>query len=171
MLVAVCVVVPAAGLAYALGHGSGNGAPTTHIQAGIGKPAPAFTLPAVGGGHVSLAQYRGKPVVIAFFASWCHPCEEELPVLQKAHEELGSKVQILGVNYQDHVGTDSADFVHQLKVEFPALLEPDDDRVAAQYGVHEIPETFFVDSSGVIRDHIFGQLSHHDVREAIAKLT
>jgi cytochrome c biogenesis protein CcmG, thiol:disulfide interchange protein DsbE len=168
-LLLVCVLVPAAGLAFALSRDSSEPAPR-RIAAGVGKAAPDFTLRSIDGEQVSLSDFRGKPVVLAFFASWCHPCEEELPVLQKVHRDYGDKLQVLIVNYQDHVGSDSKDFVHQLKVTYPALLEPQGDPVAAQYGVHEIPQTFFIDGEGVLRDRIYGQSSRKAIQPSIDAL-
>lgn len=136
----------------------------------MGKAAPGFTLPSIDGEQVSLSQYRGKPVVLAFFASWCHPCEEELPVLEKVQRDYGDKLQVLIINYQDHVGSDSKDFVRQLNVTYPALLEPQSDPVAAQYGVHEIPQTFFIDRDGVLRDRIYGQSSRDAIQPSIDTL-
>jgi cytochrome c biogenesis protein CcmG, thiol:disulfide interchange protein DsbE len=169
-LVIVCLAVPAAVLGFALTRDSAKTSTTTHIRAGIGKPAPDFRLPTTDGRTVSLSHYRGRPVVIAFFASWCHPCEEELPVLEKVQREQGKRLQVIGVNYQDHIGTDSADFVHRLGVTFPAALQPDGDPIAAAYGVHEIPQTFFVDGAGVVRDRIFGDTSRTALQPSIDAL-
>jgi cytochrome c biogenesis protein CcmG/thiol:disulfide interchange protein DsbE len=169
-LVTVCLAIPAGVLGFALTRDSAKTATTTHIRAGVGKPAPEFRLPTTDGRTVSLSHYRGRPVVIAFFASWCHPCEEELPVLEKVQREQGRSLQVIGVNYQDHIGSDSADFIRRLGVTFPAALQPDGDPVAATYGVHEIPQTFFVDSTGVVRDRIFGETSRQALQPSIDAL-
>jgi peroxiredoxin len=168
-LVLICVLVPAAGLAYALTRDSADTA-THRITAGVGKPAPQFRLPSTTGETVALSQFRGKPVILAFFASWCHPCEEEMPALEDVQREAGDEVQVLAVNYQDHIGTDSKDFVERLKVTYPALLEPEGDPVAADYGVHQIPQTFFIDADGVVRDRIYGESSRKDLQPAIDAL-
>jgi peroxiredoxin len=169
-LVIVCLAIPAAILGFALTRDSAKSATVTHERVGIGKPAPDFRLPTVDGRTVSLSHYRGRPVVLTFFASWCHPCEEELPVLEKLQREHGRRLQVIGVNYQDHIGTDSADFARRLGVTFPAALEPDGDPVGAAYRVHEMPETFFIDSAGVVRDRIFGQAGRSDLQPSIDAL-
>ena len=169
-LVILCLAIPAAVLGFALTLDSAKTATTTHVRAGIGKPAPDFRLPTVDGRMVSLLHYRGRPVVLTFFASWCHPCEEELPVLERLQREHGRRLQIIGVNYQDHIGSDSADFVHRLGVTFPAALQPDGDPVASAYGVHDIPQTFFVDGAGVVRDRIFGGTSRKVLQPSIDAL-
>jgi peroxiredoxin len=168
-LVLVCLAVPAAGLAFALSRDSAQPA-SRRITAGIGKPAPTFTLPSVDGDQVSLTQFRGKPVVLAFFASWCHPCEEELPALEDVQREYGDDLQVVIVNYQDHIGDDSKDFVRRLGVTYPALLQPDGDPVSAEYGVHEIPQTFFIDEDGVLRDRIYGQSDRDALQPSIDAL-
>jgi peroxiredoxin len=168
-LALVCLLVPAAGLAFALTRDSTTPA-TRRITAGVGKAAPGFTLPSVGGESVSLSQYRGTPVVLAFFASWCHPCEEELPALEEIQDEYGDDLQVLIVNYQDHVGDDSEEFVRRLGVTYPALLQPQGDPVSAEYGVHEIPQTFFIDAEGVVRDRIYGQSNREVLQPSIDAL-
>jgi peroxiredoxin len=165
----VCILVPAAGLVFALTRDDAQ--PTARrITAGIGKPAPEFELPSVDGDTVSLSQFRGKPVVLAFFASWCHPCEEELPALEEIQQEYGDDLQVVIVNYQDHIGDDSEEFVRRLKVTYPALLQPQGDPVSAEYGVHEIPQTFFIDEEGILRDRIYGQSSRDALQPSIDAL-
>ena len=121
------------------------------------------------GATVKLSSLRGHPVVIAFFASWCHPCEEELPVLQHFASDDAGRLQVIGVNYQD-LASDTAAFVKQLHVTFPALLEDPLGPVAEAYGVRGIPQTIFVDARGVVRGRVFGQTSRHALQPAIDDL-
>jgi cytochrome c biogenesis protein CcmG/thiol:disulfide interchange protein DsbE len=168
-LVVVSLAVPAAVLGFALARDSDGGG-TRRIIAGVDEPAPEFSLPSVDGSTVSLSDFRGTPVVLTFFASWCNPCEEELPVLERIQDEAGDRLQVLAVNYQDHIGDDSEEFVRRLGVTYPALLQPDGDPVSDEYGVHEIPQTFFIDADGVVRDRIYGQSSRAAIEPSVEAL-
>jgi peroxiredoxin len=139
-------------------------------KAKIGSRAPDFTLPGLDGTPVTLSQLRGRVVVLAFFASWCHPCEQDMPVLERAQRAIGDRIAVIGVNYQDFPN-DSRDFVRRLGVTFPALIE-DSTRnpVAALYDVHAMPDTVFIDGNGVIRDRLFGQTRARDLEAALDAL-
>jgi peroxiredoxin len=170
-LVGVSLVVPALVLALILrgdsrGH-SGTSttvatdiAPVDSRKARVGALAPDFALRAVDGTVVRLSQFRGRAVVLTFFASWCHPCEEEMPALERVQRDDGSRVAVVGVNYQD-IDTDTRDFVRRLGVTYPALIEDSvSNPVAARYGVHGIPVTFFINARGIVATApLFGQSS------------
>lgn len=183
MLVLVSLAVPAGVLALIVTHQSNGGTgatgpgktPTTEVsptdkhKARVGTTAPNFTLTGVDGKSVTLSALRGRPVVIAFFASWCQPCEEELPVLARLQREHAGRMSVIGVNYQD-LPSDTAAFVHRLGVSFPALLESPDGPVAARYGVRGIPQTIFVDARGIVRGRVYGQTSRRALQPAINDL-
>jgi cytochrome c biogenesis protein CcmG/thiol:disulfide interchange protein DsbE len=120
----------------------------------VGEPLPDFTLTDVNGRPVQLSSFRGKPLVLTFFASWCNPCEKEMPLLQRAERDDPSRFGVLAVSYDDLAG-DSRDFVERLGVTFPVGLDPDG-QVKRAYGVTGIPQTFFVDANGVLRDRVYG---------------
>ena len=115
----------------------------------VGQPAPAFSLPPVGGGApVSLESLRGRPVVLNFWATWCVPCAEEHGVLLQASRTLGPKVQFVGIVY----GDEEANVVEYLRRHgsaYPALLD-EGSRTAIVYGVFGVPESYFVDAKGTI---------------------
>ena len=180
----VSLAVPAGALALILAHSHHSGSsgasiagttPTTDSppvdksKAKVGTPAPDFTLRTTAGKSVTLSGLRGHPVVIAFFASWCHPCEEELPVLQDFQREDAGRLQVIGVNFQD-LPSDTAAFVRRLGVTFPALLEDPSGPIAQRYGVLEIPQTIFIDKDGVVLGRVYGQTSKHDLQPAIDDL-
>ncbi len=105
------------------------------------------------GESVDLAVYRGKPVVINFFASWCGPCNLEAPevaAFAKAHPE----VTVVGVDVNDAQG-DGQGFVSKYGFEFPVISDPNGS-LAQDWGVEGIPTTFFVDKDGVVKDHVVG---------------
>lgn len=123
----------------------------------IGRAAPPFTLAPVGGGEpVSLARFKGRPVVLNFWATWCVPCHQEHPVLVAHARALGDAVQFLGVVYQD----DEENVVEWLRRRgsaYPSLLDPDG-KTAIAYGVYGVPETYFIDATGTIVSKHLGPL-------------
>jgi cytochrome c biogenesis protein CcmG, thiol:disulfide interchange protein DsbE len=182
-LVVVSVALPGGLLALIVVNDSTGGTPTVAgtapattagnpidtRRARVGTPAPPFSLPDTDGRSVSLAGLRGKPVVIAFFASWCHPCEEELPVLEQFARDEGGRLQVVGISYRD-LPSDSVDFVHRLGVTFPALLDQPTAPVAERYGVRGIPQTVFVDARGIVRGRVYGVTSRDELAPAITDL-
>jgi thiol-disulfide isomerase/thioredoxin len=109
-------------------------------------------------------------VVLTFFASWCNPCEQDMPILERAQRDNGSRIAVVGVNYQDFP-SDTRDFVHRLGVTFPTLVEDSTDNpVASRYDVHAMPDTVFIDARGVVRNRLFGPTSAHDLQSAVDAL-
>jgi cytochrome c biogenesis protein CcmG/thiol:disulfide interchange protein DsbE len=132
------------------------------------RPAPGFSLRSLDGKAVSLEGLRGKPVLINFWASWCEPCKAEHQSLQAAAQAFGDKVQFLGVVYQDSPENAEA-YLRQRGNVFPQLLDPDT-RIAIDYGVAGVPESFFVDKDGMIRRKFVGALSFADIRQTFEPL-
>lgn len=173
----VSLALPAGVLALILhGHHSSaadastNGPLVTPTRAKVGSVAPDFTLTGVDGKPVTLSSFRGRIVVLTFFASWCHPCEEDMPALEKAQRDNGNRVAVVGVNYQDFPD-DTRAFVQRLGVTFPALVEDSSDNpVAKRYDVHSMPDTVFIDARGVVRQRVFGPTSTHDLESALDAL-
>ena len=132
----------------------------------VGRPAPAFDLETLDGGRLSLAELRGSAVVLNFWASWCIPCREEAPLLTAADANYGPRgVRVLGVVYQDSA-ENTRDFMRRYGQTYPGLLDPDG-RTAIDYGVFGIPETFFIDASGVVRSRQVGALTEAELRRKI----
>jgi cytochrome c biogenesis protein CcmG/thiol:disulfide interchange protein DsbE len=124
----------------------------------VGRPAPSFSLPDVATHEaVSLASFRGRPVVINFWATWCVPCVQEHATLVSTARSLGSEVQFIGVVYEDSQGQ-VRDFLDQRGHAYPAVLD-EDGRTAIAYGVYGVPETFFVNRSGAIAAKYTGALT------------
>ncbi len=119
--------------------------------------APEFSLPASQGGAVSLADFRGHPVIINIWASWCGPCRAEMPALQKIYEQFADQgLVILAVNAtaQD-TETAALAFARDLGLTFPILLDRDG-VVSRLYENRALPSTFFVGADGVITEVIIG---------------
>lgn len=112
-------------------------------------PAPDFTVYDEAGNEVRLSDYRGKPVVVNFWASWCGPCRMEMPEFQEKHLELGGEVQFLMINMtggRETVET-ARDFIAGQGYTFPVLYDTEGD-AAVTYGAYALPTTYFIDAAG-----------------------
>jgi cytochrome c biogenesis protein CcmG/thiol:disulfide interchange protein DsbE len=114
----------------------------------IGDPAPDRALPVLGGpGQGSIAAYRGRWVLVNLWASWCVPCRQEAPVLDRFARRYGKRgVSVLGINVQDN-SDDALGFLREYRVRYPQLRSVGDERSAA-FGSTGVPENFLVDPRG-----------------------
>lgn len=114
----------------------------------VGDPVPDRALPVLGGsGQGSIAGYRGRWVLVNLWASWCLPCRQEAPVLDRfARRYRGHGVSVLGIDVQDN-SADALAFVHDNHVEYPQLRSVGDERSSA-FGSTGVPENFLVDPRG-----------------------
>jgi cytochrome c biogenesis protein CcmG, thiol:disulfide interchange protein DsbE len=132
-------------------------------------PAPVFRLPRLGGGpRVSLAAYRGKAVVVNFWASDCIPCKKEMPRLQAASKRwAANQVAVVGVDVLDSRAA-ARDFAHSHGVTYTIGVDPLGD-LASRYGVAYTPTTFFVDRRGRIVKRILGPVSDSELDAQIER--
>lgn len=137
-----------------------------------GQWAPDFILTDLEGSPVKLSDYRGKRVLLNFWASWCPPCQVEMPHMQKFYEDYQQQdVVILGVNmtsieqHRDEV----QGFVSKEKLTFPILLDSKGS-VMQTYQVTAYPTTYLLDSSGVIKDKFVGAMSYEVMTKYVAEL-
>jgi thiol-disulfide isomerase/thioredoxin len=146
-----------------------------------GKVAPALTLADLNGNKVSLTNYKGRPLVVDFWATWCGPCKVEIPWFEKLHEQYASQgLEILGVSTDDldrddpakmfTQKRDIADFVSKMHMNYPVLLG--EDAVEDKWGIDAMPTTFFIDRNGKIVASTIGlaprEVIEEDIRKAIA---
>ena len=134
-----------------------------------GAEVPDFTLETVDGETVSLSDYRGQPVVLNFWATWCTPCREEMPLLQEtyeAHQDAG--LVMLGVNVRETPEA-VAGFLKEVDVDFPVLLDTDS-AVVNRYLVTSLPMTFFIDREGRLRTLVVGGMSKKVLDEHLSKI-
>lgn len=133
--------------------------------------APDFTIPDLRDPErtVSLADFRGRPVVVNFFAAWCVPCREELPELVAAAERYEGRVAFVGIDFQDS-RNQALDLVDEFDVTYPAGSDTDG-AVGARFGVRGMPLTVFVDAEGIIRHRVDGKVDATALEEGIEAAT
>jgi cytochrome c biogenesis protein CcmG, thiol:disulfide interchange protein DsbE len=123
----------------------------------VGFPAPDFALETLDGARTSLAEQRGKVVIVNLWASWCGPCRAEMPAIQRlydAQREEGLSVLAVHGTFQDSEASARA-FADELGLSFPIVLDRDGE-VSRRYRLRALPSTFIVDRRGTIREVIFG---------------
>ena len=126
----------------------------------VGGPAPAFTLQSLDGkGSVSLASFRGKTVVLNFWASWCEPCKREAPALERIwRQDRGRNVVVLGVDTND-ASSDARRFLSAHGITYPAVGGAGYG-LAGRYGVPDLPATFVINAKGrIVGGEILGPVS------------
>jgi len=130
-----------------------------------GKTLPDASFDLLAGGRAALADYRGKPLVLNVWASWCPPCAQEMPAFQQVHEAMGDKVQIVGLDRNDSRAA-ASDFVTARHITYPLLFDPDD-VVSPKLGIAVMPTTLFVSADGVVVKSHAGALSADELTKLI----
>ncbi|MBA2253818.1 MAG: redoxin domain-containing protein [Chloroflexi bacterium] len=169
---AALVVLVAGALAFALGSLPGTTPATTVVGAHplVGRPAPDFTLDTLDGRRLSLAEFRGRPVIVNFWASYCEPCKVEFPLFKAARDRhAGAGLEILGViKDDDDLGAARA-FAESQRATWPLL--PDlGGRTVDAYRVAAVPLTFYLDRNGIVRAVSFGPPPSGVLDEHLAKI-
>lgn len=143
---------------------------TTGLQAApiAGYLAPEFTLNSTLGEEVALSDFRGRPVVLNFWASWCPPCRAEVPHFQNSSVKYGDQAVILGIDQGEPLGV-VADFGAGLGVTYPLLLDGDN-AVNREYRVTALPQTVFVDRDGIVREVFTGVVNQAVLEDRIERL-
>jgi peroxiredoxin len=137
----------------------------------VGKQAPDFQLPSLGGQSVSLSDFQGKPILLNFWATWCGPCRHEMPFIQAIYEEQSvNGLVILAIDIGESVPAVNS-FLQSNNFSFPVLLDIDQD-VAQDYNIRAIPTTFFIDKDGIIQEIKVGAFSNMiELKKSLSKIT
>jgi len=152
MLTAIVVMILTSGL---LITGCAVGSEPT---ATVGKAAPDFELQNLDGQSISLSDFKGKPVLINFWATWCRPCVFEMPYLQEIHDEWSGKgLVVLAIN-RGESSSKVEQFLQSNNLSLPVLLDTKLD-VFRRYNIRGIPTTFFIDKDGIIQEKIIGRFT------------
>lgn len=135
-----------------------------------GHPAPDFTLKTLEGDALTLSEFRGKPVVINFWATWCGPCRQEFPDFQDAATDNADRLVVIGVNntstdQKENVG----EFITEMGVTFPIVLDETGD-VAKTYQIFGLPTTIFIDENGVVLEVFTGPVNKAYIESKINDL-
>ncbi len=148
---------------------AGLGKDPQHIESPlIGKQAPDFALKAVGTGEtIDLTQFRGKPLVVNFWATWCRPCYEEHPVLVSNAQMMQGQVQFLGVVFQDKEEK-IQQFLNERGTAYPTLVDQAG-KTAIAYGVGGVPETFFLNKDGKVVAKFEGPIDPESLQQNVRK--
>lgn len=134
--------------------------------------APDFELTDLNGDTYSLSQFKGKPVLLNFWATWCPPCRKEMPDLQAFAEKYGEDIQVLGVNwdYQSDVNEEVREFLAEYDITYPNVLDKAGE-VFVKYQLTGLPVTYWIDEAGVIRGIWFGAMKEEDIVTGFQKIT
>ena len=167
LVLAVAVAVVAAATAAAI---LWRPDPAAVDVRGGGRRAPTFSVPDLRDGNrtIELAGFRGTPVVLNFWASWCVPCRREMPTFEAVHQAMGDRVAFVGINHQDGRG-DALDLLGDTGVTYPSGYDPQGD-IARAYRLFGMPTTVFITVDGRIAGQHTGELSRADLEAAIADL-
>ncbi len=153
-----------------------TGLPTVYANTGpldpnrpsVGEPAPDFVLRDARDPSIArkLSDYRGKAVILNWYASWCAPCKNEIPLFLEAQQALGDDLVILGVDYLE--SQDKAlSILDELGADYPAVLDANGE-VAEHYRIAGMPTTFFIDSEGILRGLKAGEVHEDQLVELLA---
>lgn len=132
-----------------------------------GELAPPFELVALDGTAFASENLQGKPVFINFWATWCDPCLEEMPIIQRMHEKYGEALAIVAVT--DEPVPIASRYIARHGYTFPAYVDPAG-AMTDDYLIHFLPTSLFVDASGIIRGRHTGQLSEEQMEAYIQRI-
>jgi peroxiredoxin len=145
--------------------------PGTAQKAQVGAVAPDFRLQALAGDTATLAEYRGRPVLLNFWATWCRPCRAEMTDLVAAYDaHRDQDLRVLAINLTDQESMkDVRAFVRELQMPFPVLLDTKG-KVRRGYALRGVPTSVFIDSSGVVRVVNPGPITRELIERGLAAI-
>lgn len=140
--------------------------PASKISQGteVGSLAPEFTLKNLEGKEVKLGDYKGKKVMLNFWATWCPPCKAEMPAMQQLYTQKTAQLEILAVNLDPQ--NDVAAFINSNSLTFPVVLDQSGE-TQQSYSIISIPTTFIIDENGIIQKKHIGSMTFEQMEEII----
>lgn len=176
MLLASLVVVVVGVVAWGVVEREGttvSSAPERRASPGsasTAEPAPGFRLPSLidPSATVALSDYRGRPVVLNFWASWCTSCRREMAAFQAVYEGVGGRIEFLGINHQDDRQA-ALQLMHDTGMRFPSGFDPPGE-VATRYGLFGLPTTVFVSPDGRVLERVQGEMSGPQLTAVLDRL-
>lgn len=169
----IAVLVATVALVWLLAYGLASGGGTTTLDDALARgerpAAPALKLPPLSGGPPkTLADYRGTVVVLNVWASWCTPCRDESPLLERWHKRIVPRGgTVLGIDVQD-IDSDARRFIDEFKLTYPHLRDKEGDDMRADWGAVSYPETFVIDRQGRVAALFRGPVDEEFMRQAVA---
>lgn len=137
---------------------------TSEVEFALGKPAPDFTLKNLAGEEVSLSDYRGKIVLVNFWATWCGYCDAEMPDLQKFDDENDDLV-VLAVDVMEEKGV-VEDYIKKGGYTFDVVLD-EDGKISQTYMVRGFPTSYFIDPEGILLVGVPGMLTYDQMNQIL----
>ncbi|MGP4039465.1 redoxin domain-containing protein [Gracilibacillus sp. D59] len=136
----------------------------------IGNIAPDFELETLNGETVKLSDYRGEPVMLNFWATWCPPCRAEMPDMQRFYQDTGMNILAINMTKTESNFEDIGQFVKEHGLTFTIPLDQKN-IVGDRYQIRPIPTTYMIDSNGVIQFFVFGPLNYDQMMLEYKKLS
>ncbi|HSJ38553.1 MAG TPA: redoxin domain-containing protein [Planococcus sp. (in: firmicutes)] len=135
----------------------------------VGNTAPDFTLQTLDGEEAKLSNFRGKPVFINFWATWCPPCRAEMPDMQELYENMD--IEILAVNLTNTEKSEDgvSSFVDEMGLTFPIPMDPQGE-LSTAYNVKAYPTSYLVDADGKIRFIAYGAMNYNQMVQEFEKM-
>jgi cytochrome c biogenesis protein CcmG/thiol:disulfide interchange protein DsbE len=137
----------------------------------VGQPAPPFVTSDLNGTAVALQEYQGRAIILNFWATWCVPCRQEMPILQEAQAAHGDKgLVILALSQDDHRSQEVVrTYVHNAGLTLRTLLDADG-KVASLYHVFLLPSTVFINAAGTVTAVHLGPVTHTQMEQYLTRL-
>ncbi|HEY8303046.1 MAG TPA: TlpA disulfide reductase family protein [Solirubrobacteraceae bacterium] len=138
-------------------------------SATTGRAAPALPREHLAGADVTAASLRGHPVLVTFWASWCEPCAQEAPALERFSQVPRGRGMLVGVNWSDTSPSAARAFIKRYAWSFPNLRDPEE-ASGHEFGVTGLPTTFLIDSEGRLRATLRGPQNERSLQRALASV-
>ncbi|TMU87425.1 TlpA family protein disulfide reductase [Bacillus sp. BHET2] len=134
--------------------------------ANVGDKAIDFKLDTLSGSSITLSELKGKKVVLNFWATWCPPCKDEMPIIEEYYKKFGKDIEVLTINIDPQYNV--KEYQKALGLTFPILLDTDD-KINKAYNILTVPTTFIIDEQGIITNKQIGAITNLESFTALIK--